>query len=210
MSCERSRGQPMLCKPVYERSLSIYSGDIIVQTVPEYIASYVIRTDPDEHGIELYDMTYNRTLHVRPRIVWETMSATGDWSGYWPCIGRKAIHVLDGVDFRTFVVQAHLRFTNKQSIRNLSPSVCCSWEEYAGDRYQYPLDMEWAKFRTPEDLATALNNPFSHSCFGVLLEWLDCNTKLTRKLQDFAETMPALADVRLTGIEMLLEEPELF
>jgi len=200
----------MLCKPVYERGLSIYSGDIIVQTVPEYVASYVIRTDPDEHGIEIYDMTYDRTLHVRPRIVWETMSATGDWSGYWLCISREVIHVLDGVDFRTFVIQAHLRFTDKQSIRRISPSVCCSWGEYAGDRYQYPLDMEWAKFRTPEALTTALNNPFSYSCFDMLCEWLDCNAKVARQLRAFIETVPALSAVRLTDIQTLLEEPELF
>jgi hypothetical protein len=70
--------------------------------------------------------------------------------------------------------------------------------------------MEWAKFRTPEGLVTSLNNPFSYDCFDTLQEWLDCGIKVGSQLQEFSEAVSSLSGMRLTDIEILLKNPEMF
>jgi hypothetical protein len=198
---------PSTDNPMYAKGLHIYPGDVIRQTT-DGTTLVVAALNDDQHALAVYDTDADCVRQVPPRIVWETISESGSWESFWHCIGREVRTILDGTMFRTFVVQAHLVFT-EDSAGGLDHSVCFSWGEFPGDRLRDPLEMDWVKYRDTDNLLAALSAPYTDETFVDICEWMEVSNHVAEMMQDLIHAIDGMRHIRTSDVDALLNNPEL-
>ena len=185
--------------------VTFHRGDMI--SSEEDGTFLVANTDSDAGEVGLYHLEEQEVGWLDAETWakrWFQIQANQTNVRVWTCLGYETCETLVDGRYIEHKVWAH-------KVRLLDPpaghpeeTFCLSWDD-DNEGLTYPPDGEYVKYRTFDDLATALQNPHDYDALNELVDWTQRNGDLAEFIYDLPELFARGGKERAEEREFLQE-----